>query len=404
MIPYLWVAAGSALGGMARYGFGLFAARLWGQSFPWGTIAINVVGSFVISFFGTLTLADGLLPANANLRIFVMVGICGGFTTFSSFSLQTLELARGGAFLGATGNVLLSVLACLMAVTAGHVSAEKLNGVRREASTMPARIVAVLDRPETAHPVLAAAALAGRRLRNAQIEALHVRHDPMEGFMPTEEVMTEERRQEISGENARRSTDLRDIFDGWHAETRQGMWREVTGPTRQVVPAEAAHADFLVLARPDPHAGGDAREALHAALFDTRAATLLVPREMSHDLGRHVAIAWKSAAASSRAVEAAMPLLSSADRVSVLTETDDDGAEPEPPSVVKQLDGKQVTLHRFRASGRGIGQALLEEARHVGADLLVMGAYSRSRLSEFVLGGATREILAEADIPVLMRH
>src|SRR3954449_3659299 len=101
MIAYLWVGLGSALGGMARYGFGLLASRLWGDAFPWGTVIINVVGSFVIGFFGGLTLPDGPMPANPNLRTFVMVGICGGFTTFSSFSLQTLTLARDGIWFGA---------------------------------------------------------------------------------------------------------------------------------------------------------------------------------------------------------------------------------------------------------------------------------------------------------------
>ena len=64
MMAYLWVALGGALGGMARYGVGLAAARLWGSAFPWGTILINVAGSFIISFFGTLTLPGGPLPAD----------------------------------------------------------------------------------------------------------------------------------------------------------------------------------------------------------------------------------------------------------------------------------------------------------------------------------------------------
>jgi len=125
-MAYLWVALGSALGGMARYGVGLAAARLWGLAFPWGTILINVAGSFVISFFGTLTLPSGPLPANAALRIFVMVGICGGFTTFSSFSLQTLELARDGAWGAAFLNVALSVVLCLLAVAAGYLLAARI--------------------------------------------------------------------------------------------------------------------------------------------------------------------------------------------------------------------------------------------------------------------------------------
>ena len=126
MMTYLYVALGSALGGMARYGAGLAAVRLWGTGFPWGTILINVVGSFVIGFFGTLTLPDGPLPAATGLRVFVMVGICGGFTTFSSFSLQTLELARDDAWAAAFANIALSVVLCLAAATAGHVLAARL--------------------------------------------------------------------------------------------------------------------------------------------------------------------------------------------------------------------------------------------------------------------------------------
>jgi CrcB protein len=127
------VALGSALGGMARYGVGLAAARLWGLAFPWGTILINVAGSFVISFFGTLTLPSGPLPANAALRVFVMVGVCGGFTTFSSFSLQTLELVRDEAWGAAFLNVVLSVALCLLAVAAGYLLAARIGLAARTA-------------------------------------------------------------------------------------------------------------------------------------------------------------------------------------------------------------------------------------------------------------------------------
>ena len=168
MIPYLFVAFGSALGGVARIAFGLTAAHLWGDTFPWGTIIINILGSFVIGCFGTLTLPEGTLPASPNLRIFVMVGICGGFTTFSAFSLQTLDLAHDDTWFAAMSNVVLSVTLCLLAVTIGRVSAEQIGLLRMEASTMSQGIIAVLDRIETAHPVLAAAALAADRLGEAK--------------------------------------------------------------------------------------------------------------------------------------------------------------------------------------------------------------------------------------------
>src|SRR5262245_53403876 len=93
---YLWIAIGSALGGMGRYWVSGIVAQLFGETFPWGTIIVNVSGSFVIGFFGTLTAPDGRLFVSANARQFVMVGLCGGYTTFSSFSLQTLNQARDG--------------------------------------------------------------------------------------------------------------------------------------------------------------------------------------------------------------------------------------------------------------------------------------------------------------------
>ena len=123
---YVWIAVGSALGGMARYWLAGFVAILFGVQFPWGTILINIIGSFVIGFFATLTAHRWPVPFE--LRAFVMVGLCGGFTTFSAFSLQTLELARFGRWLEAGGNVLLSVVLCLLAVWFGHALAALLGG------------------------------------------------------------------------------------------------------------------------------------------------------------------------------------------------------------------------------------------------------------------------------------
>lgn len=126
---YLWVAAGGALGSMARFWLAAFVAELLGPQFPWGTILINIVGSFVIGFFATFTGPGGRYLVSLDTRAFVMVGICGGFTTFSAFSLQTLDLARGGHWLWAAGNVAISVVFCLLGVWLGHLLATALNPV-----------------------------------------------------------------------------------------------------------------------------------------------------------------------------------------------------------------------------------------------------------------------------------
>lgn len=127
---YTAIAIGSALGGMGRYWCSGILARLIGETFPWGTLIINIVGSFVIGFFGTLTGPDGRMLVGTTARQFVMVGICGGYTTFSSFSLQTLNLMNDGEWLHAGANIGLSVALCLIAVWAGHSLALSLAGLR----------------------------------------------------------------------------------------------------------------------------------------------------------------------------------------------------------------------------------------------------------------------------------
>jgi fluoride exporter len=120
MITWLVVALGSAAGGVARYGVGLLVARAVGSAFPWGTLLINVVGSFVIGFFGAMTVTDGPMPASAEMRAFVMVGVCGGFTTFSSFSMQTVDLLRAGETVPAALYMLGSVALCLAGTFFGY--------------------------------------------------------------------------------------------------------------------------------------------------------------------------------------------------------------------------------------------------------------------------------------------
>jgi fluoride exporter len=123
-MAYLWVTIGSAIGGLLRYALTRWTLPI-SAGFPYGTVLINILGSFVIGYFGTLTLQSGRYPASDNLRLFVMVGLCGGFTTFSSFSLQTFDLMRSGAWGRALANVVVSVVLCIAAVGAGHMLAHR---------------------------------------------------------------------------------------------------------------------------------------------------------------------------------------------------------------------------------------------------------------------------------------
>jgi fluoride exporter len=130
MALYFWIAVGSAIGGVTRYWLANAISNWFGETFPWGTIIVNITGSFVIGFFATLTGPDGRVFVGTTTRLFVMVGFCGGYTTFSSFSLQTLNLMNEGEWLQAGANIGVSVVCCILAVWAGHILASSLNGMR----------------------------------------------------------------------------------------------------------------------------------------------------------------------------------------------------------------------------------------------------------------------------------
>jgi CrcB protein len=127
---YLWIAVGGALGSVARFACSNLAASWFGPSFPWGTLFINVLGSFVIGFFATLTGPDGRLLVSGDIRQFVMVGVCGGYTTFSAFSLQTLTLVQDGEAVRAGLNVGGSVVLCLVSVWLGYIAAASMNAMK----------------------------------------------------------------------------------------------------------------------------------------------------------------------------------------------------------------------------------------------------------------------------------
>ncbi len=122
----LWIFLGGGLGSLLRWWCSGFVARHFGETFPWGTLIVNITGSFVIGLFATLSDPEGRWLVAPSFRTFFMVGICGGYTTFSSFSLQTLNLARDGEWLYAGANAVLSLVLCLAAVWLGHVLALSL--------------------------------------------------------------------------------------------------------------------------------------------------------------------------------------------------------------------------------------------------------------------------------------
>jgi fluoride exporter len=130
MQSYIWIAIGSALGGMARHWCGVTGVRLLGDSFPWPTLFVNILGSFIIGLFATLTGPDGRFLAGTTAREFIMVGLLGGYTTFSAFSLQTLGLMQDERWAAAGLYIAGSLVLCLLAVWAGHVGAMSFNALK----------------------------------------------------------------------------------------------------------------------------------------------------------------------------------------------------------------------------------------------------------------------------------
>jgi CrcB protein len=130
MISYFWVGIGGAIGSMLRFWInGMISSTRIGEIFPLGTLVINITGSFVIGVIGAFVSPEGRLDPHWRVTMtqLLMVGVCGGYTTFSSFSVQTLNLARDGDWLYAGLNVSLSFVFCLAGVWLGFMLGELLN-------------------------------------------------------------------------------------------------------------------------------------------------------------------------------------------------------------------------------------------------------------------------------------
>jgi nucleotide-binding universal stress UspA family protein len=184
-------------------------------------------------------------------------------------------------------------------------------------------------------------------------------------------------------------------------------WREETGSADDILPEEARLADLVVLAQDETvHDLGAPR--IEAVLFGSGRALLLAPTAEPASVGATVAIAWDGGRAASRAVAAAMPLLSQAGRVVILSgDRPALGRASDPGRLAESLacHGIPAVSHNVAANGQHMSTVLRRSAVELGCDMLVMGAYGHSRFREMVLGGVTRGVLdAPVDLPILMAH
>jgi len=271
------------------------------------------------------------------------------------------------------------------------------------------KLLVVLDEIETADAVLAATELLAARVPDATIIGLHVHPDVDPYFLPTEEIMTPARKAEFQAKTAKRSADLHKHFEQWRSAFKKpdtANWNDHPGTEAEVVTREAANADFTVISQAIHHRAEGGPSAVTAAIFKARAAVVIVPKIKSETLGNHVAIAWKDSEQARNAIRAALPLLHKAYQVTILVGAEHGGEAPPPVEISHSTTagGTGAALHHFSLEGQSIGEALLREAKKIGADLLVMGAYSHPRIEEFLLGGASREVLQNTKIPILMHH
>jgi nucleotide-binding universal stress UspA family protein len=265
-------------------------------------------------------------------------------------------------------------------------------------------ILAYLDQPVAAPTLLRAAGCLADLISGAEVHALIVRTPPESTIMPTEEVLPAAKAGRIRAQEEARAAALTSLFEDWRREAkRTAHLADVEAIAGEAVAQHGAAADFVVIGRPDRHKPGTDLPAIHAALAATDRPILVVPPAATVPFGRSVAVAWRDDGRAVKAVLPALRLLSEAAQVNVLQGVRD-GTQHLPVPAVFREHGIAAQMHVMPIGDGAFGQALLDKAHALGADMLVMGAYYHSPLREMIFGGVTRYMLDHADLPVLMRH
>jgi len=183
-------------------------------------------------------------------------------------------------------------------------------------------------------------------------------------------------------------------------------WEVLDGAPSKIVANRGGAYDIVVVARSLSEQTTLGEVAAEAALFRTGRPVLIAPPDTPKSIGEAVVIGWNKSASSARSVAAALPILELSRSVTIVNVTTDAKQGPPPQDIAKYLTWHEIHAEvvEITPDHRLVGEVLLEEAERVSADLLVMGAYSHSRLRELILGGVTRHVLQNADLPVLMSH
>jgi nucleotide-binding universal stress UspA family protein len=275
---------------------------------------------------------------------------------------------------------------------------------------MPETILLLSRAPDEINSLLGAGARLAANMGGARINVLAIRETvqvtpngavTLAGRAEAWVAAEDEERQRISA--------LKELFGEWTTVTEShadAHWFEVEGDTKDVVAQWGRRADAIVVGKPSSE---DllGRQAFRIALFGTDRPILMVPPRAPPanvaSFGRRIAIAWREEKQSLRAVLPALRWLSRAEQIHVLIGAHRGATHIGPPSVFLE-HGLTATVHVLPMHPGPFGQTMLEAARSLSTDLLIMGAYAHSPLGELVLGGVTRYVLDHSDLLVLMRH
>lgn len=189
-----------------------------------------------------------------------------------------------------------------------------------------------------------------------------------------------------------------------HTGQCQAIWREAKGTPNRVFPIIGPLSDLIVVSRPSGKSAKTARAFQLAALLHGCTPVLILPSRKPKQMGKSIVIAWNQSAEASLAVKAAIPLLKVADHVHIVAAGKEDGVGPKSRHVQQYLKHWGIEAGLTNTVGRSSEDELMAVYDELGADLLVMGAYSRPRWRETVFGGFTEFMLNKAKIPAFMLH
>ncbi len=257
----------------------------------------------------------------------------------------------------------------------------------------------------------------------AHLQALHVRLDSRDVAPLAGEglsgAMIEDMMSATETESGQRATAVRALFDrfvaahavplsapGFGDREATASFVSVTGREEDLVAQLARLADLTVVPHPEADEDLSSSDALHAVLFDSGHPVLIAPQATPETFATRVCVAWNGTSESTAAVQSALPWLQRASAVCVLSSAAYQRRGPPAAALAEYLalHGVSAELADFRPVDREVGAGLLAAAREFGADLLAMGAYSHSRLRQLILGGVTRHVLENAELPVLMNR